>query len=97
MDGLVEPLRKGYSIRAPVITGCMTPLIPVNAWVRVDPVAPEKVAVGDVVVYARSNGVFAHRVLARLQGSQGASFLCKGDGMRYFIIPKLRHRETYFL
>ena len=75
--------RVGGAVPYTVLTGSMSPAIEPGALVVVRPVAPEDVAVGDVITYQLRSGeptVVTHRVVGVSYAADGTrSFTTRGD------------------
>lgn len=71
-----------------VLSGSMSPSIPIGSVVVVRPVDPKSVSVGDVVTYATTNPLsganelVTHRVAAVGNGRAEPAFITKGDANR---------------
>ena len=57
----------------------MLPLIPREAKLTIESVAPERVRVGDIIVFLHDQGLVAHRVIKILRKKGKIYFLEKGD------------------
>ncbi|WP_299058024.1 signal peptidase I [uncultured Nocardioides sp.] len=65
-----------------VLTGSMTPELPVGTLVVVRPVAPADIEIGTVLTYQLRSGepeVVTHRVIGTRRGDDGRVFLTQGD------------------
>jgi signal peptidase I len=62
----------------------MRPFLPDGSRVRIAPVAPGQLSIGDLVVYETEGRLVCHRVVRRRARPGGAAFLTKGDGPRTF-------------
>ena len=68
-----------------VLTGSMTPTIPVGSAVIIRPVDPQTLKVGDVATYQVKPGedvYITHRIIKIQQSDTGLSFIFKGDANR---------------
>jgi len=68
-----------------VLTGSMTPTIPVGSAVIIRPVDPQTLNVGDVATYQVKPGedvYITHRIVRIQQSDTGLSFIFKGDANR---------------
>lgn len=78
---LVVPRVTGGAALA-VLTGSMTPTIPVGSLVLVTPADPETVKPGDVITFQTAPGVaeyITHRVVHVQRDTQPKTFVTKGD------------------
>jgi hypothetical protein len=73
-----ELLCAGIAVRFTARGPSMAPTIRDGEVVTMEPVRPNEVAAGDVVLYAGRRGLTAHRVLEALQGREPA-FRARGD------------------
>lgn len=65
-----------------VLTGSMSPTLPVGTVLILEPVPVEQLAVGDVITFGhpdRFNDVVTHRIVALTDNSQGRIIESKGD------------------
>lgn len=62
-----------------VLSGSMTPRLPVGSVVVDRPVNPNSLKTGDIVTYADGHNLITHRVVAVRRGSHGRVFTTKGD------------------
>ena len=75
-----QVLRGGNSLRITARGASMLPFLRDGDVVSVIPIAPDRVAVGDVICYESPPGrVFLHRVIRR----DGTGFVAKGDALRF--------------
>lgn len=62
-----------------VLSGSMTPRLPVGSVVVDKPVEASSLRAGDIVTYAGDDGLVTHRIVRVKQGSAGPVFTTKGD------------------
>lgn len=86
-----------------VLTGSMTPDIPVGSVVVVRPVDPQTLQVGDIATYQAqpdSPALITHRITQVKQTSQGLRFIFKGDANRSRdldpVVPQQIRGEVWF-
>ena len=86
-----------------VLTGSMTPTIPVGSVVIVRPVDPQTLEVGDIATYQVKPGqdvYITHRIIKIQQSDSGLSFIFKGDANRGRdltpVSPKQIRGEVWF-
>lgn len=86
-----------------VLTGSMTPDIPVGSVVLVRPVDPETLEVGDVATYQKKEGedtFITHRIVEIDTSTTPTTYIFKGDANRgpdlEPIVPKRIHGEVWF-
>jgi hypothetical protein len=71
-------LRAGESVRFQATGRSMAPAIVDGDVLKVTPVEPREIGLGDVILYPGAWGLLAHRVVARLEDG---SFLAQGDAI----------------
>jgi signal peptidase I len=59
----------------------MVPAVHPGDLLFIQPVSPEEVSLGDIVVYAREQALIVHRVVQRSNGSSEPYFITRGDRM----------------
>jgi signal peptidase I len=87
LDVSTELLQCGHSVRFKAPGRSMQPTIKEGETITVDPIAPEEVKRGDIILYRTPGGVVAHRVVGieRKMSTQSSSlsphhlFLLRGD------------------
>lgn len=62
-----------------VLSGSMTPRLPVGSVLVDQPVDANSLQTGDIVTYAGDDGLVTHRIVAVKQGQSGPVFTTKGD------------------
>ena len=78
---LVLPRLTGGAVLT-VLSGSMTPTIPVGSLVLVEPTAPETIRTGDVITFQTAPGVaeyVTHRVVRVQHNTTPKTFVTKGD------------------
>jgi signal peptidase len=89
----------GYSSSV-IMSGSMEPAIPVGSIVVVKSVDPDKVKIGDVIVFQRNNSKTLHRVIAKIAENNSYSFKTKGDANEYpdqWLVQPEEVRESLLL
>ena len=74
-------LRAGVSIRFRAGGQSMHPTIRDGETITVEPIAPEKIRRGDIVLYRSRDGVIAHRVVRIERRGAALVFTPRGDAM----------------
>jgi len=76
-------LQAGKIAEIAMLSGSMMPLLVPGKKIRVEPVNPIDIQIGDIVVFKDRKGLTAHRVLLKLHVFHKQYFLQKGDANRY--------------
>lgn len=74
-----ELLGQGHRVRLRVAGGSMEPLIRDGDRVDIEPAAPERVAVGDVILFSLAGRLFLHRVIGRRRLAEEICLVARGD------------------
>ena len=77
----VEALRAGQSVRFKVLGTSMVPSLWPEDVVAVHSARTTPVCMGDIVVVARDNRFFVHRLISLCNTSTGPSVITRGDAM----------------
>jgi hypothetical protein len=78
-DLLHGRLPAGRSVRLPMLTGSMAPVLPVDAELIIVAPAVDELGVGDVVIFPQDGKLVAHRLVAGLALAGRGGFLQTGD------------------
>ncbi len=78
-----EMLREGDVVLVPTQGSSMHPLIPEGCRIQVEPVAPEALRLGDVIVYRAGEALMAHRLVAKRENGGSLRLVTKGDAISW--------------
>jgi hypothetical protein len=79
LDLTQKMLREGDAVLIPTRGESMSPLISGGCRLRVEPVAPHDLRLGDVILYQAGGALVAHRLMAKRQRQGRLHLITKGD------------------
>ncbi|MDD5084855.1 MAG: signal peptidase I [Candidatus Omnitrophica bacterium] len=84
---LRESLDKGRSIETTVTGDSMLPFLKEKDILLVEKTSPERIGIGDIIVYEDNGGLITHRVYNKFIERNRQYFLTKGDNSLLFDLP----------
>jgi hypothetical protein len=72
-------LREGEAVLVPTRGSSMSPLISDGCRLKVEPVAPHSLRLGDIILYRAGENLVAHRLVGKRGEGQDLRLLSKGD------------------
>ncbi len=78
-----DMLREGYGVQLKTRGDSMVPLIRSGSLIQVEPVQPDGLRWGEVVVYRTGEALVAHRLVGKQGQGQSLRLLSKGDAFSW--------------